>query len=488
MKTAKNNKKKNRIQKKKSWISATHLYNYMLNDTLVDWLKKRQRTNNNNGNEKAAINNNIFSTFLMKKGIEFEKKVVQLIHSKIPVTKISEKITNESINKTIAHMKKGTPILHSAPLRNDTNNTQGIADLLIRSDYINRLFECNPLALSDEKTPSTFFGSNTNTTTPYHYVVVDIKFTTLPLRADGELILNSKSFPAYKSQLLIYRDAVALIQGYHSPYSFILGRRWKYVSRGCEYSSINCLNKLGKIDFSKTDKKFIDETKKAIQWVENINRNGHKWKLDPPSKTELYPNMCIDSGIWNKEKEMIAEQLGEITSILYCGQKERELAFSKRIKSWKNPRFSSSIVNIQGQRGKIIDKILEINRQTKKAILPDTFQINTHNWQTPENEMFVDFETIADIFSPLDELPVSKKTDIIFMIGVYYKNNNNNWAYKKFVCKKNTQEDELKLLKEFNAFVIKHNMPKLWYWCADEKFWNQALKKNNIVFEKLICT
>ena len=38
--------------------------------------------------------------------------------------------------------------------------------------------------------------------------------------------------------------------------------------------------------------------------------------------------------------------------------------------------------------------------------------------------MFVDFETIADIFSPLDELPVSKKTDIIFMIGVYYKYNN----------------------------------------------------------------
>ena len=45
---------------------------------------------------------------------------------------------------------------------------------------------------------------------PYHYVVVDIKFSTLPLRADGVHLLNAGKFPAYKSQAWIYTQALEL--------------------------------------------------------------------------------------------------------------------------------------------------------------------------------------------------------------------------------------------------------------------------------------
>ena len=38
-------------------------------------------------------------------------------------------------------MKQGIPIIHSAPIYNRKNNTYGIIDLLVRSDYINKLFQ-----------------------------------------------------------------------------------------------------------------------------------------------------------------------------------------------------------------------------------------------------------------------------------------------------------------------------------------------------------
>ena len=71
---------------------------------------------------------------------------------------------------------------------------------------------------------------------PYHYIVIDIKFSTLPLRANGKHLLNSGSYPAYKAQCLIYTDAIGLIQGYTSRYAFILGRRWKYTQKLIKYN------------------------------------------------------------------------------------------------------------------------------------------------------------------------------------------------------------------------------------------------------------
>jgi hypothetical protein len=466
----------------------------MIKDSLVDWLKKRTKhvIHSSSSNKKSKITNNtnatatstkevdVFLSFLMKKGVEFEKKVVEIINKRVtPVIYISDKITLASLNKTKELMMKGIPILHSVPLRNPTNNTQGIADLVVRSDYVSKIFNVSPLTSEEEKIKSPLLNNS-----PFHYIVIDIKFSTLPLRADGELLLNSKNFPAYKAQLLIYRDAIALLQGYKSDYGFVLGRRWKYCSKKTEYSNFNCLDKLGKINFKTVDKHIITESKKAIKWLNDINTSGHKWKIDPPSKKELYPNMCIDSGIWNDEKQKISENIGEITSILYCGQKERDLAIKQKIKSWKDPKFSSSTVNINGQRGKIIDRIIEINRQNQNAILPKKMASTTHNWQNAENEMFVDFETLADIFSSFSELPESRKTDIIFMIGVYYKDRQ-TWKYKKFICKQNTDSDELKLMKSFHAFVVQQKNPKLWYWCADKNFWNKAEKKHSVSFQDM---
>ena len=450
------------------YIAATKIYNYILNDPLVDWIKEhKRRTTRNNTNKFEG-----FNSFIMDKGIEFEKEIVKIIDTKIPVVSVSEYITNDTINKTIELMKQGVPLIHSAPVRNPKNRTHGVIDLLVRSDYISQLVNECPITDEEKLIKSPKLGHN------FHYLVVDIKFSTLPLRSDGKHLLNSGRYPAYKAQCLIYNDAIGLIQGYTSNYSFILGRRWKYTQRNIKHNNISCLDKLGIIDYNTMDNNYKQITKDSIKWVRENKKYGHRWSVTPPSRRELYPNMCYDSGDMQIHKENIATDIGEITSIWNCGVKHRNIALDNGISSWRDPNCNSENIGIRGKRANVIDRILNINRQNTDLILPKKIESNMFNWKICENEMFVDFETISDIFSSFTELPLQKPIDMIFMIGVWYKSTiTNNWEYKKFKSKKATYEDEYIMMDEFVKFTKDHNNPKLWFWSAEKKFWNRSEKR-----------
>lgn len=449
---------------KKIWVSATHTRNYMLNDTLVDWIKNR----NNRPNRKE---NGDFVNFIMKKGIEFEEKLVKYINNnRLEVIKVSEFITDESVKKTIDLMKSGTPLIHSAPVRNNINKTQGIIDLLIRSDYIDKLVEESPLEDIDIHIKSPKLGVD------YYYIVIDIKFSTLCLRADGIHLLNSGNYPAFKAQTWIYTQAIGIIQGYTSKYAYIMGRRWKYTKSNIKYNSYSCINKLGVINFETIDRDYKEKTEKALEWIRDVKTNGHEWSISPPSRKELYPNMCIDSGKWQNAKNTIADDLGEISNIWYCGIKNRNIAIAKDIKSWHDKRCLSKNIGINGKRAEIIDKILKINRQDTNKILPKKIKNDLHNWKTESNEIFVDFETLSDIFTPFDNLPNQKTSDMIFMIGVYWKNKN-EWQYTNFICKNSTYDEEYRIMDEFNTFIRGQNYPRMWYWSAENRFWKHSEKR-----------
>ena len=461
------------------WISATKLRNYMLNDTLVDWLEEHHSTHISIKYPTFNFleHKSPFTKFIIEKGIDFETNIVEYINNlDIPIVTVSETITNESVQKTIDLMKSGTPIIHSAPVRNYNNKTHGIIDLLVRSDYIHKLVDECPLNDEEIKKQSHWYDKETYNNKPYHYIVIDIKFSTLPLRADGKHLLNSCSYPAYKSQCLIYTQAIGIIQGYTSPYAFILGRRWKYTQKVIQYNNYTCLNKLGVIDYTTIDKSYIQKTKDALKWIVNNKKNGGKWSVSPPSCIELYPNMSRDSGKWQQEKEKIASDIGEISSIWYCGSQNRNIAIKKGITSWRDPKCTSKNIGINGSRAPIIDSILDINRQSVDKIRPDKIQNNIFNWKTQENEMFVDFETLSDIFSTFTDLPNQKQTDMIFMIGVYWKNSS-HWEYKSFIATEMSDDEEYRIMNEFNNFVKEHTYPKLWYWYADNFFWKKSETK-----------
>ena len=158
------------------WISATHLKNFLLKDHLVDWLKEYST-------RKCVIKqDNKFVSFIMKKGEQFEESIVDYINNnKLPVVTVSTRCDEKSYKKTIKLMKEGCPIIHSAPVKNTKNNTRGIIDLLVRNDYIHKLIDIPPV-IEDSIAPKL----NGN----YHYVIVDIKFSTIPMRSNGVNILN----------------------------------------------------------------------------------------------------------------------------------------------------------------------------------------------------------------------------------------------------------------------------------------------------------
>jgi hypothetical protein len=183
--------------------------------------------------------------------------------------------------------------------------------------------------------------------------------------------------------------------------------------------------------------------------------------------------MCVDSGKWNKHKEEIAADNGEITSVWYCGVKQRQNALNRDIDTWKDPRCTSETLGMGGVRAPVIDAILAVNRQSEDKIRPAQVRSDMFGWRHEGNEMFVDFETLIDIFAPLDQLPKQERTNQIFMIGVYFKEQG-MWRYRSFICKSLTPEEEFRVMNEFTMFVQEHGNPKLWFWHAERTMWKQA--------------
>lgn len=458
------------IQNKRNlpWISATATRNYMINDGLVDVLKMYHKDNH------GFSGNNEYDTltkYLMERGNEFEREVVKYIDNNcIKTVYVSDIINDETVQKTIDLMKQGTPIIHSAPVRNKRNGTHGIIDLLVRSDYICHIVHNNPLTQEEEVIPAPKLNGD------YHYVVIDIKFSTLALRSDGRHILNESKYKAYKAQLYIYNKAISIIQGYLPRYAFILGRRWRYKSCGENFSNMSCMNKLGVIDFEGVDSEYVEKTNNAIKWIRDVIRNGGSWSIIPPSREELYPNMCVQSGIWDKKKQDIATEIGEISMLWFCGVKQREIGFSNNVKSWKDPACSSEKLGVSGKRGKVIDQIININRQDKDLIYPKRICGNMYNWRKTGNEVFVDFETLMDICSPMNELPEQQKTDMIFMIGVSYLNNG-KLSYKSFIANSMSLDEEFRIMDLFVSFMKELGYPNMWFWDAEQRFWDIAERR-----------
>jgi hypothetical protein len=233
------------------------------------------------------------------------------------------------------------------------------------------------------------------------------------------------------------------------------------------------------INYDKVDKLYVQQTADALEWIRDNKKYGHQWSIDPPSRPELYPNMCHDSGKWQSKKKKIAENIGEITNIWYCGEKHRDIAIGNGITSWRDPECVSENIGIRGVRAPVIDSIMSINRQNNDKIRPKKIHHDMFGWKTTGNEVFVDFETLSDIFSPFNDLPRQRQTDMIFMIGVWYKHAGNpNWVYKRFTCNEATYEEEYRIMDEFNTFMVVASRPKLWFWCAENRFWKRSERRH----------
>ena len=92
-------------------------------------------------------------------------------------------------------MRRGEPAIYQAVLRDPESRTYGIADLLLRSDELLRLFP-DAISAADASVSASAFGD-----VGWHYRVIDFKFSTLHFKTQGALSETDGSKWAYMQQV-----------------------------------------------------------------------------------------------------------------------------------------------------------------------------------------------------------------------------------------------------------------------------------------------
>ena len=430
----------------------------------------------------------------MDQGNKFETHVIDFFYQ-LYGNKIVD--AAHSYEATLEAMRTGIPIIYRGFVFSQPTKTFGIPDLIIRSDWLRKIVKTPPLSPEEETIGAPALGASR-----FHYRPVDIKFSTLGLKADGIHLRNSGSMAAYKGQLCIYVQALGEMQGYNPEVGYVLGKRWKYTRKKTLYQGNSCFDRLGTIDFRETSPDFEVKEKvgAAVDWVNRVRLEGSTWDPYKPhlSQVPFSPNLSNrQDAPWRSVKEGIVENTKDVTQMWMCGPKEREIAQDRGIKSWTDPDFTGDILNFSsnGNKRRIIDQILTVNRGTGSPVLPA--KLSSKIFTAPKNlEFFVDFETINEgVVDDFRDFPIAKTNTLIFMIGVGYRrpglrvltrNLKKNpapateWVFRSFVADSLSLSAQNQICKKFSAYIksvaSRHGEPvaPLYHWShAEPSIWNK---------------
>ncbi len=499
-----------------TWVSASKTRNYLINDPILDYFEMYCRDKKpSNDKVKQKFSNELEKRKLLEDrpcssilelGHEFEHQIIDIIQKKFKneFTQIvgqdnKEYQDKKLVVKTFEAMKKGIPIIYQAMLANENTKLFGIVDLLVRSDYLDKLIPYSYYCDNKKKAPKL--------NDKYHYVIVDIKWSQITFCANRRTIRNSGSVMAYKGQLTVYNSILGQIQGYTPSQAFIIGKNYKYHNQDntSEYNNkqneVLALTDIGVIDYKTFDYSVINKTIKAIEWYRDLAVYGKNWDLKNPIRYELRPNMSNTKDYpWHELKEQIAEENKELTSIWMVGTKNREHAFKQHIFKWDDPKCNSDSLGITGKKRKnIVDSILKHNKvdnPNKNKIIPEKIKNNMEDWQVENGlDFYIDFETLSTQMINSGQNLVKGKPihNLLFMIGVYYKENN-AYKYKNFTINKISLEEERRIMDEFINFIegiqltyIKENgiinmsnaRKRFFYWSNAEEVILEAVNKRN---------
>jgi hypothetical protein len=464
--------------------SASTVHNYMLNDPILDYLELMKRTPKISGSKitrtKIIDMDNIvpelerdqgkeleeerdqehdqekerlpeasilgsdkpipdsFFGFITDKGNKFEDRVMDIIKEKASritnadgtqaevrtISRSQQDIRNpEKYYETIQAMKDQVPIIYQGVLHGNENfKAFGSPDIMIRADIINLIVDTESLDSNAVQITAPNLGTD-----KFHYRIIDIKFCTLKLRADGRRLLNSGRMPANKGQIIVYNKLLGIVQGYTPTECYVLGRGWKFSSKGVISECLRCDERLGQIDLLEVDKEFPGKVDNALEWLGRLKKHGRNWKTHPtPSVPELFPNMSnhYDTGPNRELKVKIAESIDDITRLWYCGIKHRKKAHDKGIFRLTDPRLNTDILGLPKNtpRTNLIGKMLEFNQGKigiGKEVIPEYIDNDVYDWQNPNRvEFFLDLESLSNIFDDLRNMPNRGGENIVFMLGL----------------------------------------------------------------------
>lgn len=461
-----------RISKKakmdNEWISGTSVANYLNGEPLLDWLKlyynqygfnqgritrsgaRKFKTNTieTNSNENPLLLNGLLFESKVYEDLEQKfKKAYHLCQLSNPDKKIGEINFDEGFEETKRQIELKTPIIAQAVLIDKNTKLRGIADLLVRYDFVNKIFKRKVINLTEENKRK--------------YLVIDIKWTSMTLCVDGKTIRNEGRFKAYKSQLFIYNYILSKIQNYMSPISLILAKNWRIDSTYNETMGYSCYDLAGVINYESKDNSFIKKTFDAINWIYKVRTEGITYSPLNPHIKEMCVNASNhnDNG-WGSVKKEILKTTKDITQVWNLTQKHRDYGFDNDIKSWDDFDCTTQNLNMnETKTSNVIDKILNINRQNQIFISPNRkkdIKDNRFNWKRKfPTDFYVDFETTSEHLSNLTEININDSrlnSQIIFMIGIGYEYEE-KFHYKCFRMNQLTMSEEKRILTEFKEFI-----------------------------------
>lgn len=441
------------------WVQSNEVRNYILKDTIIDWLNlyagenyKRDGVHHMNDIMNSTEKN-------------FKQTVIKNLMDRFDTVLIgnyNEKFSSFKAQLTIDEMKKGTPIIINGILHNYDNQTYGIPDLIVRTDYINRICNYKINDLDEDNTS---------------YRIVHIKYSTIEVKNGN--ITNSNNLKIYKAESAINNLALSNILGNIPTSSFIISRKWKVIDESKKVYH-TWQNYIGTIDYDNYDNNILEEANEGIKWMRHLKIHGKSIPI-----TSLYPNMCnsIDYP-WHNAKKEIAENIGEITLLWNCGYNQRQTLHEHGIYNWKN--IKPELIGFTGKKADTLNAIINVNKSNK-------FIINNNNECPKYKYMFyIDFETVNEIQYNNENDTIK---EMIYMIGIGYIKNN-DWISKTFIADKLDIYSERNLINDWFKYIIDlvgNNTFTLCHWSnAEQTMLTKSIKRtgqtlpNNLVWFDLL--
>jgi hypothetical protein len=436
------------------WVSAGRTRNWCEDDPLLDWLSRHGRAKGFVPDDEldGFDPRTDFLGFVLAQGKLFEEKVLELIAATVDVRRVGNGwLDAQDLAKaeaTFEAMCAGVEIISQGVVRNPQNRTYGSVDLLVRSDLLNEL-------VPDTLTPMEA-GINAPALgrQPWHYVVIDIKFSTLHLLKDGHAASGHLPFMA---QVWTYNEALGRIQGYLPPASYLLGRCWESSSE----RGTGCFEHLARVDHdhvvSTAGASLADTVSEAVAWIRWMRREGATWDVLPvPSVPELYPHARhYEDQPWHRAKTAIACELAELTLLPAMNPERRRLAHADGLRRWKDPRVSAARLGVtaEGYATKC-DAVLAANRSTgSEPVFPARITHVDDAWRRPAPlELYADFETVSNLADDFTALPEVGGQPLIFQIGCgHYEDG--EWTFWQRTAERLDEPSEARVIDAWVAHV-----------------------------------
>ncbi len=437
------------------WVSATALRNHVLSDPLLDWLDLYGSSRGFTPDTRAPGYDprTDFSTFVLGQGRRFEEGIVahlKTFATVIHVPRSEDGVRDvERVSDTHQAMVEGSHVIHGGVLWDPDHRAYGSPDLLIRSDVLLDLFP-GVLTEADAAITAPDLGA------PWHYRVVDVKFTTLHLAANGDLA-NEGSAPVYKAQLFVYNRALGILQGYEPPLSYLLGRSWE--QRGARGTgAVERLAPVPQNGAVANRVPIADVVEAAADWIRRLRSHGGNWELLPvPSAPELWPHVGnTEDAPWHGVKRVIADELRELTQLWQVSVPGRRKAHAHGLLRWDDPGVTPDLVGVTGPTySATLQALLDVNRTTDGApVRPERVTTAEDEWRPePVVEFYVDFETVSDLADDLTRLPQRGGQPLVFMIGCGHLESE-EWVFQQFIAKALTEDAESAIIEQWNDHMV----------------------------------